>query len=138
MALTSANFVMEGPATVTFKDGSGDLVTLTSLENENVKFVANEEIVEKKRVDGSKSYSRGPKEIIVTATFDEIDTGDLDDVEGCTNLTIAFANTSKTITMSAVDFCSAALGDGKTTVEAKLSKAVGSTWASMFSVGATA
>jgi hypothetical protein len=136
MALDSGKFVMEGPATVEFLTGITSKKTLTSINPENAKFTAQETVNEKARADDSLSFTQMGKEAILEASFDELDPADMDDLEAADNLIVDFANTGKRITMDA-DIVMVAVTDGKTVVTAKVSGAAGTTWSSLFTVGAT-
>jgi hypothetical protein len=134
MALTSGKFVMEGPATVIFKQGVTAKITLTSINPDNAKFQADETVNEKERADGSKTFTRMGKECMLEAAFEELSPADMDLLTSVDNFTCAFANTSKTIAVTGLNLVSGKVADGKTVITAKKSAAAGTTWASLFSV----
>jgi hypothetical protein len=134
MALTSSKFVTEGPATVVLKDSTTAKVTVTSINPENAKFTAEETVNEKERADGSKAYTRMGKRCALEIAYDELSPADLDLLATVDNLTCAFANTGKTITISGLELVTPNVSDGKTVILARKSAAAGTTWASLFSV----
>jgi len=134
MALDADKLVFVGPITAIFKTIGVSTLTLTSLKPEALTLSVENKKGNAVFEDGSEEdWSEGLK-MTGELTMSELDTTDIIAIEGCDNLTVAFANSGKTITVPATCRFFVDVESGKTKVTFFRTNAIGVAWSSMFSV----
>jgi len=134
MALDSTKLVFVGPITATFKTVAASTKVLTSLKPESLTLSIENKKGNVVFEDGSEEdWSEGLK-LTGELTMSELNTADIIAIEGCDNLTVAFANTGKTVTIPVTCRFFVDVENGKTKVTFFRTNAIGVAWSTMFSV----
>ena len=135
MALTPSKLVFVGPITAAFKvGGASPSVTLTSLKPEALTLSVENKKGNAVFEDGSEEdWSEGLK-LTGELTYSELDTDDIALIEACDNMTVAFANSGKTVTVPVTCRFFVDIESGKTKITFFRTNAIGVAWSTMFSV----
>ena len=134
MALDPTKLVFVGPITAIFKTAGDSTLTLPSLKPEALTLSIENKKGNAVFEDGSEEdWSEGLK-MTGELTYSELNTTDIASIEGCDNLTVAFANTGKTVTVPVTCRFFVDVENGKTKVTFFRTNAIGVAWSTMFSV----
>ena len=134
MALDPTKLVFVGPITAIFKTVADPTLTLTSLKPEALTLSIENKKGNAVFEDGSEEdWSEGLK-MTGELTYSELDTTNITAIEGCDNLTVAFANSGKTVTIPVTCRFFVDVESGKTKITFFRTNAIGVAWSTMFSV----
>jgi len=134
MALDPTKLVFVGPASIILNLVGAPVYTKASLKPETLTLSVEQKKGNVVFEDGTEEdWSEGLK-VVGEMTVSELNTTDIIAIETADNMTVAFANTGKTVTVPATIRVFVDVENGKTKIVFYKTLAIGVAWTSAFSV----